>query len=76
MHTLAVEAIIRSVQKRVAQGDCPTEPPQTVETLESVIIELASARLRHQIERDPDEDPSAGALGDFGSPASGGSEHG
>jgi hypothetical protein len=72
MHTLAVEAIIRSVQKRVAQGDCPTEPPQTIETLESVIVELANARLHRQIERDPDEDPSAGALGDFGLTDSGG----
>lgn len=76
MHTLAVEAIIRSVQKRVAQGDCPIEPPQTIETLESVIIELANARLRRQIERDPDEDPSAGALGDFLAPANGGTADG
>jgi hypothetical protein len=60
MHQLAVEAIIRSVQKRVAQGDCPTEPAHSIETLEEVIIELANARLRRQIERDPDDEPSAG----------------
>lgn len=65
MHRLAVEAIIRSVQKRAIQGDCPTEPAQSVETLEGVIMELANARLRRQIERDPDDDPSAGAFGDF-----------
>lgn len=60
MHKLAVERIIDSVQRRVAQGDCPTEPPQTVETLEEVICELARARLARKIATDPDEDPSAG----------------
>jgi len=58
MHSLAVEAIIRSVQKRVAQGDFPTEPAQSIETLEEVIVELANARLRRQIMNDPDDDPS------------------
>lgn len=65
MHPLAVDAIVRSIQKRVAQGDCPTEPAHSVETLEEVIIELANARLRRKALSDPDDEPSAGncALG-------------
>lgn len=57
MHKLAVEAIVNSVQKRVAQGDCPTEPPQSLETLEEVICALARERLMRQIRNDPDDNP-------------------
>lgn len=60
MHKLAVQRIVDSVQRRVAQGDCPTEPPQSRETLEEVIVELAKQRLARQIASDPDDDPSAG----------------
>lgn len=47
MHPLAVKDIVESVRLRAAQGDCPTEPAQSVEVLEQVILELCKdvARL-------------------------------
>lgn len=41
MHADLREAIIASVRRRFEQGDCPTEPAHTVETLEHVILDLA-----------------------------------
>ncbi len=41
MHSQAADAIVESVRRREAQGDCPTEPAQSVETLENCILELA-----------------------------------
>jgi hypothetical protein len=40
MHTLAAGAIVGSVKKRIAQGDCPTEPPFDRETLEDALMEV------------------------------------
>lgn len=60
MHPLARLQIIRSVQRRVAQGDCPTEPPHSREILEEVICDLADAALLRRIDSDPDDEPSAG----------------
>ena len=37
------DAVIASVRLRASQGDCPTEPAHSVETLESVILDLARA---------------------------------
>lgn len=37
------EAVIASVRLRASQGDCPTEPAHSTETLESVILDLAGA---------------------------------
>jgi hypothetical protein len=41
MHADLRNAVIASVRRRVEQGDCPTEPAHTVETLENVILDLA-----------------------------------
>jgi len=40
MHPMLLEKVIESVQKRVNQGDCPTEPPQSRESLEDAVLEL------------------------------------
>lgn len=40
MHPLAVKEIVESVRLRAAQGDCPTEPAQSVEVLEQAILEM------------------------------------
>jgi len=37
------DAVIASVRLRASQGDCPTEPAHSVETLENVILDLAPA---------------------------------
>jgi len=60
MHPFAVLKICESVQRRVRQGDCPTEPPQSVETLEEVVLELWKSNQRLRIQLDPDDEPSAG----------------
>lgn len=61
MHPALVIKIVESIQRRVAQGDCPTEPPQSVETLEGAVLELYAQTLRLQIALDPDDcEPSAG----------------
>lgn len=48
MHPTLADEIVKSVRKRISQGDCPTEPPQSIETLEGVIDELAD-RPRRQL---------------------------
>lgn len=40
MHALAAGLITGSVIKRASQGDCPTEPEHSVETLEEALIEV------------------------------------
>lgn len=60
MHPIAVWKIVDSVRLRVNQGDCPTEPPHSRETLEEVVLELSAQVQRLQIALDPDEEPSAG----------------
>lgn len=39
------EAVIASVRRRASQGDCPTEPAHSIETLENVILDLAGATI-------------------------------
>lgn len=41
MHVLAVAAIVMSVRRRQAQGDCPTELPFSHEQLENALVSLA-----------------------------------
>ena len=64
MHNLLLVNLIHSVQKRVKQGDCPTETPQSVETLEEMVVELwdrlQRAKLKLGILTDPDDDPQIG----------------
>jgi len=74
MHIQALRLIIESVRIRVSQGDSPTEPPQNIETLEESLLALAdmyekqsnfnllfsNKTLRSKINKDPDDDPSAG----------------
>lgn len=61
MHPAAVIKIVESVQRRVRQGDCPTEPPQSRESLEETVLELYAHVQRLQIALDPDDcEPSAG----------------
>ncbi|MDP8986652.1 MAG: hypothetical protein M3N97_16740 [Pseudomonadota bacterium] len=55
MHPLAAGAVTGSVIKRVSQGDCPTEPAHSVETLEEALIEVnrlfqAEQKVREQLE--------------------------
>lgn len=56
MHTLAAGAIVGSVKKRIAQGDCPTEKAFDVETLEGALMEVhrlfeAEQRQREKLEK-------------------------
>lgn len=62
MHPAAVVAICDSVSRRIAQGDCPTEPPQSRETLEEALMELWRWHQRAQVRRDPDDEPTAGNM--------------
>jgi hypothetical protein len=41
MYAKLRETVIESVRRRVAQGDCPTEPAQHIETLEHALLDLA-----------------------------------
>lgn len=55
MHPLAAGAITGSVIKRASQGDCPTEPAHSVETLEETLIEVnrmfqAEQKIRTEME--------------------------
>ncbi len=43
MHISAVREIVASVQRRIAQGDYPTEPAQSIETLEDALVSLAQS---------------------------------
>lgn len=72
MHPMMLAALVESVQRRVDQGDCPTEPPQHREHLEEAVLQLArdggkfpllfsNDGLRKKIATDPDDEPSAGA---------------
>jgi hypothetical protein len=49
MNLLAALLIADSVRTRIEQGDCPTEPPQTRETLEDVVCELQRALARDAV---------------------------
>lgn len=56
MHTLAAGAIVGSVKKRIAQGDCPSEKAFDVETLECALMEVhrlfeAEQRQREKLEK-------------------------
>lgn len=62
MHTLAAGRIVGSVQKRLAQGDCPTEPPFDRETLEEALLEVHRLFVREQAIRAALEDGIRGAL--------------
>jgi hypothetical protein len=42
MNRQALEEVIRQVERRIAQGDCPTIPAFRVSTLEEVIFDLAA----------------------------------
>lgn len=41
MHQLAVAEMIKSVRRRIGQGDCPTEAPFGREQLEEALVTLA-----------------------------------
>lgn len=75
MHPTALVELAHSVKRRIRQGDCPTEPPQSRETLEEMVSDLwdlwQRERMARKILTDPDDEPSAGTLGDFGLPNSG-----
>lgn len=61
MHKQALRAIVASVRRRVSQGDCPTEPAQPLEVLETALIELADMNQRMgelQMAQNPKGDPT------------------
>lgn len=72
MHKALLRQVIRVCQQREREGDCPTVPALSVETLEGAVIELAKYMpplelkfstdwLRNKIASDPDGDePQAG----------------
>lgn len=64
MHPTALVELAHSVKRRIRQGDCPTEPPHSRETLEEMVSDLwdlwQSERMRRKIASDPDDDPEAG----------------
>lgn len=41
MHPVASDMIVKQIRQRISEGDCPTIPAQSVETLEGVIEDLA-----------------------------------
>lgn len=43
MHPLLLEEIVALCKRRQSQGDCPLEPPASVETLEDAIVQLGAA---------------------------------
>jgi len=43
MHKDLLELNVAAVRKRVSEGDCPIQPPLTVEMYEWVIVDLADA---------------------------------
>lgn len=46
MHILLVAEIVKSVRRRQAQGDCPTEQPFSLEQLEDALVSLADMHER------------------------------
>jgi hypothetical protein len=64
MNRWATEEVIRQVERRIAQGDCPTIPAFRVSTLEEVIFDLAAENraLRSQSDASP-EHPKGSAEG-------------
>ncbi len=76
MHMLAVAEMVKSVRRRMVQGDCPTEAPFGREQLENALVTLADmyervapgrlqglpddAALRRQIAAARDVDTEAG----------------
>ncbi len=50
MHPLMLKSIVDTCRTRIADGDCPTQPPCAVEHLEEAIVELARERdvLEHE----------------------------
>lgn len=44
MHPLLTEKIIENVRRRIAQGDNPSQPPHSVETLEDALDSCAAER--------------------------------
>lgn len=42
MNRTALNEVIRQIERRIAQGDCPTIPAFRVSTLEEVIFDLAA----------------------------------
>lgn len=55
MHKLILDQVVASVRRRVEQGDCPTEPAQSVETLELAVIQLAEAAKARSLSKDNGE---------------------
>lgn len=51
MNRQAMEEVIRQVERRIKQGDCPTIPSFRTSTLEEVIFDLAAENreLRSQV---------------------------
>lgn len=43
MHAKLAAALVASVRRRIEQGDCPIEKAQSVEMLEHLVDDLASA---------------------------------
>lgn len=41
MHINALETLVETVRKRISEGDRPTAPPQSTETLEEMVDDLA-----------------------------------
>lgn len=41
MHKQLLQELVTSVRRRIAQGDCPTEPPFSREQLENAVDALA-----------------------------------
>lgn len=69
VHPLATKELVASVRLRISQGDCPTEPPLSRETLEGLVDSIAPRRLkllvddewlRKRIATDRDVDTEAG----------------
>ena len=64
MHALMLKVIVDRCHARIAQGDCPTEPPFPIEQLEEAIaalqarVEAAEGALRAVIDGYDDNDTS------------------
>lgn len=52
MHALAAGRIVGEVMKRVREGDCPTTPKFSNETLEDALLEVHHLFQREQEERE------------------------
>lgn len=48
MHPAMLDVVIRRCRERYAAGDCPCDPPFSVEQLEDAVIELADTLAREK----------------------------